>query len=222
MHRHGARVAGINIAPHLLQELLRREQVTAIAHEEREQLELARLESHGALAQRDSMRRHVQLQITADQPLGGRWRLGQLATNQLTPPQHGLHASEQLARGKRLGQIIVRAHLETDDAVDLLRARGQHQNRNSGIGTDATAYFESVHARQHHVKNHNIWPLVSRHRDGLIARGGHDHVIASLLKVVAQRVQQIRFVVYDEHPGHSGLLNRSQCVHPTHTVITFS
>ena len=37
---------------------------------------------------------------------------------ELGAPQHAAHAGEQLARMKRLGDIVIRADLETDSAVD--------------------------------------------------------------------------------------------------------
>src|SRR2546427_7897446 len=43
--------------------------------------------------------------------------------------QDGLDAGQQLADGKRFGDVIVGAELEADDLVDLLAARGQHDHR---------------------------------------------------------------------------------------------
>src|SRR5262249_6757696 len=37
----------------------------------------------------------------------------------LCAPEHGGNARDQLARRERLGDVVVRPHLETDDAVDL-------------------------------------------------------------------------------------------------------
>ena len=43
-----------------------------------------------------------------------------------------LHAGEQLARLERLGQVIVGAHLQSDDTVHRVAAGGEHQDRRVG------------------------------------------------------------------------------------------
>jgi hypothetical protein len=40
------------------------------------------------------------------------------------PPHQRLDPRQQLARRERLGQIVVGAHLEADDAVERIAARG--------------------------------------------------------------------------------------------------
>ena len=52
--------------------------------------------------------------------------LGHLA---LAAAQDGLDPQEHFARTERLGHIIIRAKFEADDAIDLLRFRGQHDDR---------------------------------------------------------------------------------------------
>ncbi len=47
-------------------------------------------------------------------------------------PQHRLDARQQFARIERLGQVVVGAHLQPDDAVGLLRQRGQQDDRQVG------------------------------------------------------------------------------------------
>ena len=44
-------------------------------------------------------------------------------------PEQSSHASQQLAKRKRLGQIIVRAGVEPFDSIIDSRASGQHQDR---------------------------------------------------------------------------------------------
>ena len=52
--------------------------------------------------------------------------------------QQRAHAGDQLARAERLGQVVVGAQLQADDAVELLGARGQHQDRQGAqrVGAD--------------------------------------------------------------------------------------
>ena len=67
-------------------------------------------------------------------------------------PQDGPQPGQQFARIERFGQVIVGADFQADDAVRVLAACGQHQDRHVGAGTDRSAEFESVAVRQHQVE----------------------------------------------------------------------
>ena len=47
----------------------------------------------------------------------------------LAPAQHGADAGQQLARVARLGEIILGAHLQPDDAIDIGAHRREHDDR---------------------------------------------------------------------------------------------
>src|SRR3990170_115664 len=48
-------------------------------------------------------------------------------------PEHGVHAREQLARIEGLGQVVVGAHLQADDAVDVIALGGEHDDRGARV-----------------------------------------------------------------------------------------
>ena len=56
-------------------------------------------------------------------------RRGHGRRRQRGAPQQRADAGHQLARAERLGEVVVGAQLEADDAVQLLGARRQHQDR---------------------------------------------------------------------------------------------
>ena len=69
------------------------------------------------------------------------------------------HAREQRGIVHRLGEKIVGARVQAGDAVGRLVQRGHHHHRHMGglgIGLDAAADFEAVHARHHHVEQNDI------------------------------------------------------------------
>jgi hypothetical protein len=43
--------------------------------------------------------------------------------------QDAADARQQLARAEGLGQVVVGAHFQADDAVDLVGTRGEHDHR---------------------------------------------------------------------------------------------
>ena len=61
--------------------------------------------------------------------------------------QDRLDARQQLARAERLGQVVVGAHLQADDAVGLLAARGEHDHRDLGLRAQVAAQRQAVVAR---------------------------------------------------------------------------
>src|SRR5207245_11290571 len=59
--------------------------------------------------------------------------------NRSRPPQYHFYSGRKFPRAERLGDVIVRAHLETDQLVDLISAGRKHDDRRSGKRADAPA-----------------------------------------------------------------------------------
>ena len=60
----------------------------------------------------------------------------------LRTAQDGFDAQPHFARTERLGHIIIRAQLQTDDAIHLVTFRGQHQNRHVAGSPDFATQIE--------------------------------------------------------------------------------
>lgn len=67
-----------------------------------------------------------------------------------------MDAGHQLARRERLGQVVVAADRETDDAVQLLRSSREEDDVRIGEGPDQAEDLEPVEARQHDVEDHHV------------------------------------------------------------------
>ena len=91
------------------------------------------------------------------------------------PAQVGLDARHQLARGERLGDVVVGAQLQAEDLVELLAARRQHDDRDVALGADALADLEPVEPGQHQVEHHQVDRLAVDHLEGVVAARGGDH-----------------------------------------------
>ena len=66
-------------------------------------------------------------------------------------PKNGFHAQNKFSGTERLRNVVVGAQFETDDAIDLLAARSQHQNGNAAGGdllTERAADLHAVHVRE--------------------------------------------------------------------------
>ena len=74
--------------------------------------------------------------------------------------QHRVDARHQLARVEGLGQVVVGAHLQADDAVDVVALGGEHDDRGRGrLRAQAAADRQAVLARQHQVEHHQVVAL---------------------------------------------------------------
>ena len=90
------------------------------------------------------------------------------------PAQHRPHPGDQLARGERLGHIIVGAGLEAAHPVRLLAAAGQHDDRHvGGLGraADAAADFEAGNALDHPVEQDDVGRRLGGEQQRLVAVG---------------------------------------------------
>ena len=64
-----------------------------------------------------------------------------------------LHARDELTGVERLGQIVVGAHLEPDDLVDVVVAGGEHEDRDVGRLPDPAAHVDPVDIGEHEVEH---------------------------------------------------------------------
>lgn len=68
----------------------------------------------------------------------------------------GADAGEQLARGEGLGDVVVGAGLEAEDAVGLLVAGGQHEHGQVGARAQLPAHREAVEVGEHEVEEDGV------------------------------------------------------------------
>src|SRR5262245_36646675 len=146
-------------------------------------------------------------------------------TRTLPPAQDRSQAREQLARIERLRQVVVRAELETDDAVRGLAARGQHQDRDVGGSPDLAAHGEAVPVGQHEVEDERVERLAFER--GEPVRGGLvcGHAKARLREIFAHHRGEPRIVLDDEDAiGHArlGWLSQATTMPRITTAMTSS
>ena len=113
--------------------------------------------------------------------------------------QHGVDAGEQFARVERLGQVVVGAHFEADDAVDLVALGGQHDDRRHVAGAaQAAADRQAVLAGQHQVEHDQVEMLAGPRPVHLRGIGDALDGEALFAEVAVQQVAQAAVVVDDE------------------------
>ena len=175
-------------------------------------LELGRGQADPSLAALDASARQVDDQIlVADDPAAG--RVGEVPVRS---PQQRLDPAHQLAQTERLGQVVVGAHLESDDLVDLVITRRQDQDGHLRPGrTHASQDLEAVYPGQPDIEDHEIGGLARGDLEALFAGPGDAHVIALLLEGVLDPASDGVFV-FDDQDGcsHGGMLHRLAILAP--------
>ena len=92
---------------------------------------------------------------TAKRPARGGRRRGQ-ARLRAQAAQDGADAGNHLARAERLGNVIVAAEFEADDAVDLVGTGGQEQDRDVGLPAQTAADVETADIGQADIEDDQI------------------------------------------------------------------
>jgi hypothetical protein len=134
--------------PDLLQDLRARHDRTRFPREQREQVELLWCQVELAPVYTRPTPAHVQLE-RADERASKRGPF-------VRSPCHRPDARQELPEAERLDDVVVGAHLQADDAIDLLSFRGHHQNRDVRATSKLPADRESVAIREPEVEQHDV------------------------------------------------------------------
>jgi E1-E2 ATPase/haloacid dehalogenase-like hydrolase len=123
-------------APDVVEDGLAADDHPGFAGEEGEDVELDRGELDWDTVDTDGAPRLVEIEARR-----GGWRAGGPAPG---PAEERLHPGDQLARAERLHQVVVGAHRETNDPIDLLAPRREHQDICVGERADLAARLQPV------------------------------------------------------------------------------
>ena len=110
------------LVPHLVHQRLARHHLVVVGGEDREDVELLGGQRELALAEVDAARGGVDLEARG----GGDG--GVVGHDDRAAAQQRPHPGEQLGEAERLGEVVVRADVEADHAVELAGARGDHDD----------------------------------------------------------------------------------------------
>ena len=190
-----ARVAGERVAPDALEQLVARQHEAAVVEQLPEQVELLRRELDLLAADRRLAAAGVDAQVAVRDHLGL-----ELAALRRGAPQDRLDPRDELARVERLRQVVVGADLEPDDLVDVLVARGQHQDRHVGALAQPLADLDPVDVRQHQVEHDQRRRVRGRLAERVGAGRRRPDRVARVLQVERDE-RRDRALVLDDQDG---------------------
>ena len=194
-----AAVEGAVFAPAGQQhQLLARQGLAGMAGERLEHREFAAGERHRLAFAGEGAQGQVEMEV-AETDFGrlGTGRPGRLGG--WLAPKHRVDPGQQLARIERLGNVVVGAHFETDDAVDVIALGGEHDDRRGVAGTPQAAHDrQAVLARQHQIQNDQVEGLALQqpvHRRRVLREGDLELVLG---QISTQQFAKLEVVVDDQ------------------------
>jgi hypothetical protein len=190
----GARVAREGVAPDALEQLVAREHEAPVVEEVPEQVELLGRQLHLLAGDGHLAPTRVDSELAVLEN-----RAHELPSLGAGTAEDRLDAGDELAGVEGLRQVVVRAHLEPDDLVDVLVSRAEHENRNVGALADAATDVDPVEIGQHQVEDDQQGRARARLLDGVAARAGTAHVEAGALEVHPHERRDARLVLDDEN-----------------------
>jgi len=113
-------------------------------------------------------------------------------------PQHRADTRDHFARTEWFADVVVGAELEPEQPVDLVDARGDHDDRHVGERAHLAAHGHAIHAGQHHVEEHQRGIRCPRleHRARAVAHDARGE--ASVQQIIGENARELRLVLHDE------------------------
>jgi len=118
-----------------------------------------------------------------------------------SPPQKRANAGKQLLVGKRLHEVVVRARIQSADAVFGAIQGCEHQDRKLPSRAQPAAHADAVEAGQHHVQNHEVGRPLLRAPQCLHPIAGPGDLMAFGDQHSLERRRQPRVVLDDQDQG---------------------
>ncbi len=209
MDVHDALVAVEVVSPHRFEQLSARVDPTGRSREGEQQVELERREGH-----RPPVDAHLSaqgVQGEAAHPHDGVLGLALLRAG-ASSAQHTLDPGDDFAGAERLGHVVVGAHLQPDDAIDLFGARGHKDDVDLRRPSQDPQDLEAVEVRQPDVEQDQVGrgDRGAGAVQGVGAGVGLVDDEAGVLEIRPQHLADAALVIDDEDASlHGGLLGCS-------------
>ena len=171
-----------------------------MGHQFEQEIELARLERDRPRVDPCFARGLIDFQAaeTADRRLFERPHRATAAA-----PQQRFDPRDELARRKRLADVVVGTHLQADDAIDLFRAGGHHDHGNRAPFTPQRSQdLKSVQAGQADIEQQQVGHVARRsQRSKTVGYGERSESLA--FQVVEEQFSNRR-IVFGNRDGRAG------------------
>ncbi len=114
---------------------------------------------------------------------------------------------ENLAAGG-LDDVVVGAGLQPEHHIEVVTARGEHDDRQLPVGADQPADLEAVLAGQHQVQQDDVGAEARQDLHPLLAAGRGSHVMAAPSEREAHPVAYGSVILDQKYPWHGNKYRR--------------
>ena len=192
MDVHRADIAAVLIAPDEVKQIFAGVDAVRVADEQLDKVKLARRQLNGLSVLIDVALLRVHGQAAGCDAVV-------LIFQPAAAAQQGADARLQLQNVEGLCQIVVRAVLKAKQLVHVLRAGSEHDNGNVRKFPNGAAGGQPVDLRHHDVQHDEPDVRIARQLDGLASVASGDDLIAVVLQVEANALDQQLFIIYDQY-----------------------
>ena len=116
----------------------------------------------------------------------------------------------QLLGTERLGQVIVRAQLQSHELVGLVAPGRQHDDGHRVVLAQPSRDVEAVQAGQPEIQHDQVWATAGCRPERARPVAGVENTEAGRLQVVAQQPHDLRLVVHNQDGGHGVMVERQR------------
>ena len=205
-HEHIDRTVAMRLAPppHFLQQLVARDDATAVERERVEQLELGRRQLGAAAVDERLHLARVDAELLDLDRLAAPFLGGPHAA-----PRRGADTRDELAHRERLHEIVVGADLECVHAVVLGAARGDDDDRRADpFGACRLDQLPAVELGKHQVEHADVGVLEPEARETELAPADDDRIEPCRDEMARHPVGDHVVVLDDQDLGHGSSVER--------------
>jgi hypothetical protein len=114
-------------------------------------------------------------------------------------PENSPDTGDQFARIARLGQIVIGAELQTQNTIQVLRPRRQHDHGNSGVLAKRLKNLYSAHFRHHDIQYHCIDGILTRFSQCFGSIMSLANIETFLTEILSQQLAQLDVIICDQN-----------------------
>lgn len=185
-------VAGMAIAPDLLQQQFAGERLPRGARECEQQVELQRGERNQSVTAVHRVRVDVDDQVTDAQHRG-------VLAGGAHPAQPRPDPRQEFLCLERLGHVVVGARLQPLDHVTGVGLRGEHHDRHIRFRPQVATHVDAVATGKHQIQQNEVGLVRAKRLERLVAAGDSYRLEAGRLQHDLEHLRQRDVVVDDEH-----------------------
>jgi hypothetical protein len=119
-----------------------------------------------------------------------------------------LNTSKQLFDAEGLDHIVIATYAKCQDLISIFLFSAEEEDGDTHLFAQVFTYGESIALRQHDIKDHEVWVMLTRKAQRKCAVQGRIDLIAFVFERIPDKLHNLGFVVNDQDNASRLLLFR--------------